>query len=58
MVYLRIPYLSFHPKTVFFNPGGVNPRVYLCGALMYTSAQPLDFLAKTKKILFSELETS
>jgi hypothetical protein len=34
---------SFHPETVFFRPGGVNLHGYLCGVLMYASAQPLDF---------------
>jgi Ni,Fe-hydrogenase III large subunit len=45
-------YASFHPETVFFRLGGVNPRVCLCGVLVYASAQPLDFLAKTKKSSF------
>jgi hypothetical protein len=43
---------SFHPETVFFRPGGVNQRVYVCGVPMYASAQPLDFLARTKKSSF------
>jgi hypothetical protein len=43
---------SFHPETVFFRPGGVNLRAYLCGVPMYASAQPLDFLARTKKSSF------
>ena len=43
---------GFHPETVFFRPGGVNLRSYLCGVLMYASAQPLDFLARTKKSSF------
>jgi hypothetical protein len=43
---------SFHPETVFFRPGGVNLRGYLCGVPVYASAQPLDFLARTKKSSF------
>jgi len=43
---------SFHPETVFFRHGGVNLRAYLCGVPMYASAQPLDFLARTKKSSF------
>jgi hypothetical protein len=43
---------SFHPETVFFRPGGVNQRGYLCGVPMYASAQPFDFLARTKKSSF------
>jgi len=44
--------VSFHPETVFFRPVGVNLRGYLCGVLMYASAQPLDFLARNKKTSF------
>jgi len=43
---------SFHPETVFFRPGCVNLRGYLCGVPMYASAQPLVFLARTKKSSF------
>jgi hypothetical protein len=39
---------SFHPETALFRHGGVNPQACLCGAPMYASAQPLDFLATTK----------
>jgi len=46
------PLISFHPETVFFRPGDVNLRAYLCGVPMYASAQPLDFLARTKKSSF------
>ena len=46
-------HISFHPETVFFRPGGVNLRAYLCGVLMYASAQPLDFLARTKNPSFT-----
>jgi hypothetical protein len=45
---------SSHPETVFSRPGGVNQRVYLCGVLMYVSAQPLDFLDSTKKYSFPD----
>jgi len=62
---------GFHSETVFFRPGGVNLRSYLCGiptlslslwervanGRVRASVQPLDFLARTKKILVSELET-
>jgi hypothetical protein len=43
---------SFHPETVFFRPGGVNLRAYLCAVPMYDSTLPLDFLAKSKKSSF------
>ena len=46
---------SFHPERVLFRLGGVNLRACLCGVprvreyqIMYASAQPLDFLARTK----------
>jgi len=41
---------------VFFRPGGVNLQAYLCGVLMYASAQPLDFLARAKKSSFPNLK--
>jgi hypothetical protein len=40
---------SFNTETVFSRPGGVKLRAHLCGVLMYASAQPFDFLARTKK---------
>jgi hypothetical protein len=40
------------PERVLFRPGGVNLRGFLCGVLMYASAQPLDFLARTKNPSF------
>jgi len=43
---------SFHPETVLFRPGGVNLQACLCGVPMYASAQPLDFLARTKNPSF------
>jgi hypothetical protein len=43
---------SFHPETALFRRGGVNPQACLCGVPMYASAQPLDFLAKTKNCSF------
>ncbi len=43
---------SFHPETVFFRPGGVNLQGCLCDILQYASAQPLGFLARTKKSSF------
>ncbi len=43
---------SFRPKRVLFRPGGVNLRVCLCGVPMYASAQPLDFLVRTKNSAF------
>jgi hypothetical protein len=46
-------YLSgFHPETVLFRRGGVNPQACLCGVPMYASAQPLDSLATTKNCSF------
>ena len=38
---------------VLFRPGGVNLRICLCDVLMYASAQPLDFLDRTKIPSFS-----
>jgi hypothetical protein len=43
---------SFHPETVLFRLGGVNLQVCLCDVPTYASAQPLDFLAKTKNPSF------
>jgi hypothetical protein len=55
---------SFHPARVLFRPCGVNLRAFLCGVplpakagerndqIMYASAQPLDFLARTKNASF------
>ena len=43
---------DFHPETALFRPGGVNLRACLCSVLMYASAQPLDFLARTKNASF------
>jgi len=45
----QLTLFGFHPETVFFRPGGDNLRGYLCGVPMYASAQPLNFLARTKK---------
>ena len=44
---------SFHPERVLFRPAGVNLRGFLCGVLMYASAQPLDFLGMTENAYFS-----
>ncbi len=42
----------FRPERVLFRPGGVNLCACLCGVPMYASAQPLDFLARTKNASF------
>ena len=44
--------ISFHSETVLFRPGRVNPRACLCGVPVYASAQPFDFLARTKNPSF------
>ncbi len=45
--------VGFRPERVLFLPGCVNLRACLCGVPMYASAQPLDFLARTKNTSFS-----
>ncbi len=44
--------VSFRPERVLFRPGSVNLCACLCGVPMYASAQPLDFLARTKNASF------
>ena len=49
--------ISFHPETAFFRGSRVNLQAYLCGVTVYASAQALDFLATTEKLLVSNLKT-
>jgi len=44
--------ISFRPERALSRPGGVNLRLCLCGVQSYTSAQSLDFLARTKNPRF------
>jgi hypothetical protein len=46
--------ISFCPERVLFRPGGVNQRACLCDVPVYASAQPLDFLARTKNPRFPD----